>query len=85
MMVFALVGVAFWLKSSKQIVSTSRFYNSMHSLLFQVLSFNWLSGLTSFVEEIFNRIVNGFSMLLEGTGGILWAIVLLILILSSLL
>ena len=85
MMVFALVGVAFWLKSSKQIVSTSRFYNSMHSLLFQVLSFNWLSGLTSFVEEILNRIVNGFSMLLEGTGGILWAIVLLILILSSLL
>jgi hypothetical protein len=52
--------------------------------IWQGLTFEWFFKIIEFIENIFGNIFNGFSGLLEGEGGILWALVLLILMLTVL-
>lgn len=52
--------------------------------IWQFLSFNWAFKIISFLEDKIRGLVNGFSGLMEGEGGIMWALVLLILILTVL-
>ncbi|MDP2965569.1 MAG: hypothetical protein Q8N39_05955 [Pelolinea sp.] len=52
--------------------------------LWQSLTFEWLFKTLSFIENKARNFINGFSGLLEGEGGILWAVVLLLLILTLL-
>ena len=52
--------------------------------LWQALTFEGLFKTISFIENKARNFINGFSGLLEGEGGILWALVLLLLILTVL-
>jgi hypothetical protein len=52
--------------------------------IWKFLSFEWLFNIFSFVESKVSGFVNGFSRLMEGEGGIMWALVLLILIFTVL-
>jgi len=54
------------------------------SLLYEILSFKWLFKFISFLEVRLSNIFIGLSGLLEGEGGILWSLVLIILLISIL-
>ena len=86
--VVVLLAVAGYLFSGK-IASQRNPENPMsysRSLLFlQFISFEWLFNAFSFIENKVRGFINGFSGLMEGEGGIIWALVLLILIFSMLI
>jgi hypothetical protein len=52
--------------------------------LWEILKFEWLFKAIRLIEENIEKIINGFSGLLEGEGGILWSLVLLLLLLTVL-
>jgi len=52
------------------------------SVINRFFSMNWIFSLTLEFEKRISKIVTGFSGLLEGEGGILWALVFLLLILT---
>lgn len=52
------------------------------SKFLKFLSFDWFFSFGQIIESRLSRIVTGFSGLLEGAGGILWALVFLLLILT---
>jgi hypothetical protein len=47
-----------------------------------IISLRWLSRIIESIYTITARILNGVSLVLEGEGGVLWAIVLLILLIA---
>lgn len=53
-------------------------------LLMKIFTLNWFFAFHREIGKRLSRLVTGFSELLEGAGGILWALVLLVLILSAL-
>lgn len=55
-----------------------------NKFLWKILNLGWLFDLAKIIETQIKSIVNGISKLLEGEGGILWAIVLLLLVFSVL-
>ncbi len=54
------------------------------SIEMRILSLNWLFDLGQGLKNRLRNFVSGFSRLLEGSGGLLWALVFLVLILSIL-
>lgn len=54
------------------------------STIFYFFSLDWLFNIGREIESRFERVVIGFSRLLDGEGGILWAFVFLVLILTIL-
>jgi hypothetical protein len=51
----------------------------------EFLSFQWFFNFVTFIENKGRGLINGFSGLMEGEGGILWALVFLVLIFSVLI
>jgi hypothetical protein len=51
----------------------------------EFLSFEWFFNFFSFIENKGKGLINGFSGLMEGEGGIVWALVFLVLIFSVLI
>ena len=47
-----------------------------------IFSMNWLFRITAFLRDKVGRLITAFSLLLEGEGGVLWALVFLILMIS---
>ena len=66
-------------KSEKSSPQTKSIY------ILRFLSFEWLFNTFSFLEGKVRGFVNGFSGLMEGEGGIMWALVMLVLIFSMLI
>jgi hypothetical protein len=68
------------------------FFNSLQQNVFslrltwlwKLLTFEWFFNITSFIEVNASSTINSLSGLLEGEGGILWALVLMLLILTML-
>jgi hypothetical protein len=50
----------------------------------QIFHFDWLYQLVVFLFSIQKSVVNGFNLIFEGEGGILWALVFLVLLASLL-
>jgi hypothetical protein len=48
--------------------------------LWRLMTFDWVFSSLSFIEDKGRGLINGFSGILEGEGGILWALLLLLLI-----
>ena len=72
-----------WLKNPQ----ADHFYQTLKpfgSLLNQIFHFEWLYKILSFLFDVQKRIVNGLNLILEGEGGILWALVFLALLISLL-
>ena len=61
------------------------FVRKVSAIIGQVLNLNWLYQFAAFIFRIMQRLVNFVALILEGEGGILWALVLLVLIISFLL
>lgn len=61
------------------------FVRKVSAIIGQVLNLNWLYRLAAFFFRILQRLVGFVTLILEGEGGILWALVLLVLIISFLL
>ncbi|MCC6146206.1 MAG: hypothetical protein IT308_01425 [Anaerolineaceae bacterium] len=61
------------------------FIEKIGSALGKILNLNWFYRLGVFFFRILQRLVNFLTLILEGEGGILWALVLLVLIVSFLL
>jgi hypothetical protein len=53
-------------------------------LIQRVFSFNWLSSVIWIIYQTIRRSIDWINLILEGDGGILWAVLLLVLILSLL-
>jgi len=80
----AVVGYLFLKKSSFQRSSEKFFSQKRPIIILRFVSLEWLFSVFSFIENKARGFVNGLSGLMEGEGGILWALVLLILIFSML-
>jgi len=87
--VAAIVVLTYFSKISGWFQKTSIF-QTLHSFLpfGQVVNrffhFEWLYRLLSFLFRVQQRIIAGFNLILEGEGGILWALVFLALLVSLL-
>jgi len=81
---FAIIGYIFLDKKiSKR--EPEKFLPEAGSIfVLRFMSLEWLFNAFSFIENKIRGFVNGFSGLMEGEGGIIWAFVLLILIFSML-
>jgi hypothetical protein len=69
-------------RGNKIFYSASKIARSSAEL--QISTLQWLFDLTKVIENRLRNLISGFSRLLEGPGGILWALVFLVLILSIL-
>ena len=58
------------------------FGRKVFSFITSILSFNWLIQLGLFLYGVLQRIIASLTLILEGEGGILWALLLLTLIIS---
>lgn len=72
-------GKLFFRKNSEEFMPQTR-----SIIILRFLSFEWLFNSFTFLESKVWGFVNGFSGLMEGEGGIMWALVFLILIFSLL-
>ena len=80
----AVLGYLFSAKKSSH-SNPEKFLPQARSIfILRFMSFEWLFNTFSFIENKVKGFVNGFSGLMEGEGGIIWALVLLILIFSML-
>lgn len=80
-----MVFLIYWVIKNEKGFSAGQTNSSVLLLFIQkIFSFEWLSRLLYEGEIRLSRIVIGFSGLLEGAGGILWALVFLLLILTIL-
>jgi len=85
--IVALIAVVGYLllKKSISISSSEKFFGQGNRIfILRLLSLEWLFNIFSFIEIKVRGFVDGLSELMEGEGGILWALVLLILIFSML-
>ena len=86
-LVVLMIGVLGYLYSGKTIIknNSAKLISQERSIVFlRLLTFDWLFNIFSFLESKVRGFVNGFSGLMEGEGGIMWALVLLILIFTML-
>ena len=81
---FAVAGYLFSTKLSSQRNAEKLLPHAGSIFILRLMSFEWLFNAFSFIENKVRGFVNGFSGLMEGEGGIIWALVLLILIFSML-
>ena len=77
-----LTGILILLSTKKNIKIPSRLKQDRSAITIKILSLEWLFTLGDAAANRIRNLAAGFSSLLEGAGGLLWAIVLLILILS---
>jgi len=77
-----LTGILVLLSTKKNIKIPSRLKLDRSAITIKILSLEWLFTLGDAAANRIRNLAAGFSSLLEGAGGLLWAIVLLILILS---
>ncbi len=75
------LNVGFSRKNRKSLVS-SRTADMRYGEITSFFSLNWLFRITNLIRQKFGKLITGFSLLLEGEGGVLWALVLLILMIS---
>jgi len=80
--VILLTGIFIILSERKVLKMTALSKLDRSALMIRILSLDWLFIIGNSVEKRIRALVAGFSNLLEGAGGLLWAIVLLVLILS---
>ena len=67
-------GVLYWRKLN--------FPLDIFNLLDKVFSLKWVYSLVGWVYEAFGRVASEISLLIEGEGGVLWTLVLLVLLVS---
>lgn len=79
-----LTGSLIFLSLSKNFKIPSRLKLDHSSAILKILTLDWLFDIGIAIPNRIKNFAFGFSNLLEGAGGILWAIVLLILLLSIL-
>ena len=85
--IVTIIGLLGYLISRKKLTNknTEKYLSqSRYAVILRFLSFEWLFKIFSFLEGKTRSFVNGFSGLMEGEGGIMWALVFLILILTML-
>lgn len=84
--VATLASIGFFYTKRKKFFNKSPQYTSEAKMvwLWKFLTFEWFFKIISFIKDMIGNFINGFSGLLEGEGGILWALVLLLLILTVL-
>jgi hypothetical protein len=56
----------------------------MGAVLSKIISMDWIYPLINSVFNFFQRLITAFTVILEGEGGVLWALVLLVLLISLL-
>jgi hypothetical protein len=79
-----LTGLFIFLSTKKNIKIFSRLKLDRSAVTIKILSLDWLFNLVGAIAKRMKNLATGFSGLLEGAGGLLWALVLLVLILSIL-
>jgi hypothetical protein len=79
-----LTGLFIFLSTKKNIKIFSRLKLDRSTVTIKILSLDWLFNLGDAIAKRMKNLAAGFSDLLEGAGGLLWALVLLVLILSIL-
>jgi hypothetical protein len=79
-----LVGILIFLSSKKNLKIPSRLKLDRSVLTLKILSLDWLFNFGGAAAKRIRNLAFGFSKLLEGAGGLLWAIVFLVLIFSIL-
>ncbi len=73
------------LRKEYKVLKEIQIFSETRSIwLWEILKFEWLFKAIRLIEENIEKIINGFSGLLEGEGGILWSLVLLLLLLTVL-
>jgi hypothetical protein len=82
--VLLLTGLFIFLSTKKNIKIFSRLKLDRSAVTIKILSLDWLFNLVGAIAKRMKNLATGFSGLLEGAGGLLWALVLLVLILSIL-
>ncbi len=78
----AIAGYVFYKRSKTKKEPVEISYESGSKLIQHIGSLDWLFNTFSFIENKVSGFASGFSVLMEGDGGIVWALVLLILIIS---
>jgi hypothetical protein len=61
---------------------TIRFGQAVVSFMANILSLKWIEQVVLFVYRIIQRVIENLSLLLEGEGGFLWTLLLLVLVFS---
>jgi hypothetical protein len=78
----SLIGYLFAIRKNYFNSLSNNISGSKLTWLWELLKFEWVFNIMSFIESKASGTINGLSGLLEGEGGILWALVLLLLILT---
>lgn len=81
---FALIGYVYARRVYRFYESSPLILKKKLAWFWEFQTFEWFFKSISFLEDMVKNFINGFSGLLEGEGGILWALVLLLLMLSIL-
>lgn len=84
MFVLLLTGLFIFLFTKKNLKILDRLKPDRSAITIKILSLDWFFNIGDAAAKRMKNLAAGFSGLLEGAGGLLWALVLLVLILSIL-